>query len=202
VIRVYAFVSDLRAAPEDVRIVDAAGVRAAVGDDARGGDALAHGRIVEQLREQAEAVLPVRFGQTFHDEAAFAAAVQPHAASVRRRLDAVRGCVELAVRVAGSVDEEPRAGGGRAYLEARLAPYRLRSELERELHEPLARRARATHVTPFAAPPLLLDAAYLVAAGEIQAFADDVAERASRWPALAVSCTGPWAPYSFSEEQS
>jgi hypothetical protein len=206
-IRLYAFVSGLRSLPDGLHVVSAPGLDGVVGEasDAEGHmlSALAHGRIVEALREQADAVLPVRLGEDFLDEDALAAAVAPRAHVLRARLEAVRGCVEVAVRVVGDIasfEVEPQ--DGTSYMRMRLGPLRLRSALEETLHDPLERRAREARVAPFGAAPLLLDASYLVSAGAVAEFAAEAVELASGWPQLSVTCTGPWAPYSFAEART
>jgi hypothetical protein len=87
-------------------------------------------------------------------------------------------------------------------MRMRLGPLRLRNALEESLHAPLERRAKAARVAPFANAPLMLEASYLVSAGAVDDFAGEAVELASAWPRLSVTCTGPWAPYSFAEEEA
>src|SRR4051794_25111007 len=206
-IRLYAFVDGLRVLPDGLRITRIQGLDAVVGD-ARGSDdqvqaALAHGRVVESLREQADAVLPVRLGENFVDETVLADAVAPRVHRLRERLEAVRGCVEVGLRVVGDVSSsagEPLDGV--SYMRMRLEPLRLRNALEKSLHAPLERRARAAHVAPFGSAPLMLEASYLVPAGAVGDFAGEAVDLAAEWPRLSVTCTGPWAPYSFAEVEA
>jgi len=207
VIRLYAFVDGLRVLPSGLRLMRIHGVDAVAGEarncDDRLQAAVVHGRVVESLREQADALLPVRLGEDFVDEAALAIAVAPRAHGLRARLDDVRGCVEVGVRVVGDVSspgEEPRDGA--SYMRMRLEPWRLRNALEESLHAPLERRARATRVAPFGAAPVMLEASYLVSAGAVEDFAGEAVELGSAWPRLSVTCTGPWAPYSFAEGEA
>jgi len=203
-IRLYAFVDGLRLLPHGLRSsrmhgLDAV-VGAAPGSDDRVQAALVHGRVVESLREQADAVLPVRLGEDFVDDAALEAAVAPRAHALQERLEEVRGCVEVGLRVVGDVlpaGEEPCDGA--SYMRMRLAPLRLRSALEESLHAPLERRAKAARVAPFGSAPLMLEASYLVSEGAVDDFAGEAVDLASAWPRLSVTCTGPWAPYSFAE---
>jgi len=204
VIRLYAFVDGLRRLPDGLRVIRVEGLDAVVGEALNCDDqvqaALVHGRIIESLREHAEAVLPVRLGEDFADEAAVTAAVAPRADGLSGRLEDVRGCVEIGVRVVGEVSssgDEPRDGAG--YMRKRLEPFRLRNALEASLHAPLERRAKAARVAPFGAAALILEASYLVSAGSVEDFADEAVELAAAWPRLSVTCTGPWAPYSFAE---
>jgi hypothetical protein len=205
-IRLYAFVDGLRIPPEELRVTRAHGLDAVVGEPRSSDDpvqaALFHGGVVESLREQADAVLPVRLGEDFVDEAMLIDAVAPRAHELRARLEDVRGCVEVGVRVVGDVlsEEEPRDGA--SYMRMHLEPLRLRNALEASLHAPLERRAKAARVAPFGAAPLMLEASYLVSAGSVDDFAGEAVELASAWPRLSVTCTGPWAPYSFAEGEA
>jgi hypothetical protein len=207
VIRLYAFASGLRELPRGLHAEHVHGLDAVVGHAGGGDDqvqaALAHGRIIEALREQASALLPVRLGEDFSDETALAAAVEPRARALRARLEEIRGCVEVAVRVVGDVSPRAtEARDGASYMRAQLVPLRMRSALEQTLHGPLERRAKETRVTPFAAPPLMLESSYLVSEGAVEEFARTAVELASAWPGLSVTCTGPWAPYSFTEAEA
>jgi hypothetical protein len=87
-------------------------------------------------------------------------------------------------------------------MRLRLEPLRLRDALEESLHAPLERRAKAARIAPFRTAPVLLEASYLVSAGAVDAFAGEAVELASAWPRLSVTCTGPWAPYSFAEGEA
>src|SRR4051794_37773103 len=132
-IRLYAFVDCLRVLPVGLRITRIHGLDAVVGD-ARGSDdqvqgAVAHGRVVESLREQADAVLPVRLGENFVDETALADAVAPRVDGLRERLEAVRGCVEVGLRVVADVSSSGEPLDGADYMRMRLEPLRLRNAL-------------------------------------------------------------------------
>jgi hypothetical protein len=155
--------------------------------------AIAHGAVVEALREHAEAVLPVRLAGPFADAAAFHAAVQPQLPALRERLMRLRGCVELGVRIATPDPEESRDGA--TYLRRRAAVSAARATLAEELHtavRPYALERRVDDSTTF-------QGAYLVRRGDVEAFARQVDRLGGRHPEAAVICTGPWAPYSFAE---
>jgi hypothetical protein len=207
VIRLYALADGLRVLPDGLRVIRVEGLDAVVGEALNCEDqvqaAVVHGRIVESLRERADAVLPVRLGEDFADDAALTVAVAPRADGLSKRLEDVRGCVEIAVRVVGDLSssgDEPRDGA--SYMRMRLEPFRLRNALEESLHAPLERRAKAARVAPFGGAPLILEASYLVSAGSVDDFAGEALELASAWPRLSVTCTGPWAPYSFAEGEA
>jgi hypothetical protein len=142
-------------------------------------------------------LLPVRYGTRVQDEAAAAAAVAGRGAALMAQLDHVRGAVELSVRVR-AVEASPPATGaesGVEYLRARTAASRIGEGVHAAL-EPLARDCR---VLGGAEP---LRAAYLVEHDDVDAFVARVRELQGEHPELAILCTGPWPPYSFSEAAS
>ena len=158
---------------------------------------LAHGLVVEALRDVADAVLPVRFGARFVDREELTTTVGDRVADLRERLAAVRGCVEFGVRMVAG-DAEPRerhAADGTTYMRERLASVAQADAVAAELHAPLARCARESVVTPGAGHT----AAYLVGDDECAAFERAVAGFVAAHPDVTVLCTGPWAPYSFTE---
>ncbi|HZR95552.1 MAG TPA: GvpL/GvpF family gas vesicle protein [Gaiellaceae bacterium] len=203
-IHLYAFVAGLDAKPEPpLDVVDVGGLAAVVGPVGTSPpEPLRHGLVVEELRASAEAILPARYGEDFLDLDALRRAVEPVAGVLRSRLERLGGLVEVGVRVVARDDEQPdgRPRDGRAYLESRYAPYARRKALERNLHAHLLERARDARLATPREDAVLLDASYLVPTGDVESFARDVAASAAAWPELATVCTGPWAPYSFSEE--
>lgn len=161
-------------------------------------DVIAHGLVVEALREVADAVLPVRFAERFADRAALADAVTARLDTLRERLARVRGCVEFGVRMAAEPEpakQQPAAHDGSAYMRERLASLARTNAVAAELHRPLTRCARETVVSPGADHA----AAYLVPKEEQAAFERALAGFMSAHPDASVLCTGPWAPYSFAE---
>jgi hypothetical protein len=148
-------------------------------------DPLRHGLVVERLLDEADAVLPVRFGERFETEDELAAAIVPRLEAFERQLDHVAGCVEVGVRIIPR--SEPAAGDdGAAYMRARLRE-QLAAE---EVHHALAEKARDSVQTH-------RDAGYLVARSDVGAFSVAVEHLLQSHPALDLLCTGPWAPYSF-----
>ena len=159
-------------------------------------DVVAHGLVVEALRDVSDAVLPVRFGERFADEAALAEAVTRRLDTLRAGLARVRGCVEFGVRMVAArdtEDEQPAADDGSTYMRARLASLARANAVAAELHRPLTKCARATVMTHGADHA----AAYLVRSDEQPAFERALAGFMSAHPTATVLCTGPWAPYSF-----
>src|SRR5688500_2308980 len=67
-----------------------------------------HEAVVEAVMRRCEAVLPVRFGMTFGDEAGLDEVVARHASVLATGLERVRGCVEMGVRVSRRRRKRPR----------------------------------------------------------------------------------------------
>lgn len=175
-----------------------------------------HERVVEWLMRD-RAVLPARFGTTFHDEAKLRAALGPPERELSAGLRRLEGCVELGVRVlwepapltvpipaSAPASGEPPPESGRAYMMARLTEERRRrDELERAerlvdgLHTPLAQLAADSTRRVLTTPQTLLVAAYLVRREQTESFRRRVEEIGVAHPALRVVCTGPWPPYHF-----
>jgi hypothetical protein len=182
---------------EACRVADVVAVTSAVDAASSAHDAvLAHGLVVEALREVADAVLPVRFGERFDGRDELAGAVGDRVAPLREALACVRGCAEFGVRM---VFERPSGvqsvAGGSAYLRARLASAADAEAVAGELHEPLARCARASVASGGAD----YAAAYLVEDGRRGGFEQALASFVATHPDVTIVCTGPWAPYSFAE---
>lgn len=155
-----------------------------------------HDQVVEAAMA-AGPVLPARFGTTFPDAPALSKALERHERRLHRQLDRVRGCVELAVRVSLPQSPSDVSRNGRQYVEAKLARRReLDAVIERTLI-PLSDHAVSSQRSAEGADSATLTASYLVRAAEVERFADQVRQLADRHSELALSCTGPWPPYSF-----
>jgi hypothetical protein len=183
VIHLYAFVRGVSRVEAGLELRPHGSVAAVTGQDEV--DPLRHGLVVERLLDEAEAVLPVRFGERFATEDELAAAIVPRLEALERQLDHVAGCVEVGVRIVPR--SEPADGeDGAAYMRARLRE-QLAAE---EVHRALAEKARDSVQTN-------RDAGYLVARADVGAFSVAVEHLLESHPSLDVLCTGPWAPYSF-----
>jgi hypothetical protein len=190
----------------EMRVVASGDLAAVCGPVATGevtADALwEHEQIVEALMDDRD-VLPVRYGTCLPDDAAAAQALQDNHVEFAASLAAVRGAVELAVRVFPAKDAPPapmpsvESMSGTEYLRARARGAAEESDASRIVHEPLARAARAVNVARANRAGELLRAAYLVDRNATEAFAADVNEIQTDNPQLRISCTGPWPPYSF-----
>jgi hypothetical protein len=171
------------------------------GDFAPEPDALwRHDQVVEAAMSRG-AVLPARFGTTFTDTSALATALERGQAALRRQLERVRGCVELAVRVSLPPLAPHAPADGRNYLHVKLARQHERQAVAERTLVPLAAHAVRSHRPTNPAETSTLTASYLVRAGEVDRFAERVRILARRHSELSLSCTGPWPPYSFVGEE-
>jgi hypothetical protein len=144
-------------------------------------------------------VLPAQFSRPFAGDEDLVSAVAAKAPELGRRLQRVRGCVELGLRVVAPAPRaEPAVGSGAEYMRARLDEEHRRSRLIAELDEPLARLSQETAGGAVAGN--VFERAYLVRAEDVSAFLDTVRELQAAHPELSVACTGPWPPYSFGAE--
>jgi hypothetical protein len=163
--------------PDRLRALSAGGLAAVVGPAQEDGEITAealwrHEEAVEELMADRD-LLPVRYGTRFeHDEDA-AQAVAARRASLAAALDRVCGAVELSVR----------AVGGQA----------------QEIDGALRALSREAVERPPQAPEVLR-AAYLVDRDAVNAFAARVGQLQDEQPGAQILCTGPWPPYSFSEQ--
>lgn len=160
---------------------------------------LRHAEVVEALMSRSRAVLPAQFSRPFAGDDELVAAVTAKAPDLEQRLQRVRGCVELGLRVvAPGPASGPEAESGADYLRARLDEERRRSQLVAELDEPLARLSQET--AGGAKGGNVFERAYLVRDEDVAAFLDTVRELQAAHPELSLACTGPWPPYSFGAE--
>lgn len=174
-------------------------------------DLWTHESVVEEAMKDA-AVLPARIGGSFADEEALLASLRDRRADFERALDRVRGAVELAVTAVLDLDplsarvaEEPiaaagtvtTAGPGTAYMLDRLGRKRRAERVAELIDEPLAplARARTSRLSTDAQPRLT--AAYLVDRERVAIFRTLVERLEEELNVAAVTCTGPWPPYSF-----
>jgi hypothetical protein len=142
-------------------------------------------------------VLPARFGTTFADPSALSDVLERDQRQLRRALDRVRGCVELAVRVSAPASPTDDRPGGREYVETKLARRRELGALTERTLVPLSAHAVSFRHSGPSGDSSTLTASYLVRTGEVDRFAEQVRQLADRHDELSVSCTGPWPPYSF-----
>jgi len=208
-----------------VSTLDAAGYGPEVWRD-RGQDpgwlaqvATEHHAVLQAVIEETD-VLPLRLPGVYVDREAVERALSADADALRSSLDAVRGRVEVAVKVfLRDADPPPGSGesdaprSGRDYLARKAAEKSGREEARErrrqavvDLHQELTAAATQSVVSPAQdaslsgrPEPMLLNAAHLVARDDLDEFArlgGRLAERAGA-QGLSVELSGPWPPYSF-----
>lgn len=178
-----------------------------------------HERVLGRLMQD-HAVLPLRFGTICRDADALREQLPDSVDEYRNNLERVRGRVEMALRIVDRVPHRPAAeavacrldtanghepaGRGASYLRARVR--RLHSEMSREdsakrLEQLLRRRLDAVLKDVVCAPPAEASAGYLVSClverERVPAFAEALDRFRGEHSQFNVTCTGPWAPYSF-----
>lgn len=174
----------------------------------------------ENMRAYAETVeramdgvtlLPARFGTVLGDDAAARTALDAGRERLQRRLDRVRGAVEIGIRIerraadrttrqqVQPASDEP--GSGIAYMRERLEADRDARRLADEL-APLRAIARESRIrlAPSSSSPL--SASFLIDRETVDAFTAHARRLASRLERTDLVITGPWPPYSFAEEVS
>jgi Gas vesicle synthesis protein GvpL/GvpF len=182
---------------EDGLVLLADGELAIVAGPAQGtttrDDALAHGRIVEQVASAAD-VLPIRYGTTAADADEALALLHEHGSAWAARLQKVEGCAEVAIRAAPPAANRERAESGSEHLARLVSRSRLLNAAEGELGELLTGRCR---VVRRLAGHEELKLSCLVERSTVDAVRSVLEEWAATRDDLDVSVTGPWAPYSF-----
>jgi Gas vesicle synthesis protein GvpL/GvpF len=163
-----------------------------------------HERAVEKLMDTCD-VLPARYGSELDDRDAVAGLLRNRGDELAAALRRVGGAVELAVRaglVSAPRNIEPADPSderrGTAYMAANLARDRSARALARRLHGALEPLSRAGRMRPTLKPILGCTGAYLVPRNGVEAFRERVEQLAELGDA-AITCTGPWPPYSFAE---
>jgi len=158
---------------------------------------LAHARVVDELSEVNEAVLPARFGGWYADEAALSGAVAARSAELLEALEHVRGCVEIGLRVVPGWHDGDAPASGSDYMRKRLSAVRDLERLAEDVHAAFSPLARDSTSQLLSSPQPGVSSTYLLGGADVEEFRRRVAEFASGRPELTVLCTGPWAAYSF-----
>lgn len=156
-------------------------------------DALAHGRIVEQVASAVD-VLPIRYGATATDTDEARALLREHRSAWAARLQKVEGCAEIAVRAAPPATDAERAESGAQHMARLVSRTRLLDSAESELGDLLTGRCR---VVRRLAGHEELRLSCLVERANVEPVVSLLEEWAATRKDMSVSVTGPWAPYSF-----
>jgi hypothetical protein len=166
----------------------------------RADDLWRHDELIESLMAE-RAVLPLRYGTVLDDARALERILAERSGEFAKLLDRVRGRVELAVRVMGADDGDgSETPDGESYMRE-LARRRTRGARAAALLAPLESVADAS-VARDAAGEAWTRRAYLVQRGRLEEFRHELDRLTGERPELEVTCTGPWAPYSFVSEEA
>jgi hypothetical protein len=161
----------------------------------------AHEHAVEAVMNS-QAILPARFGTTFPSVEALREEIGRRTLELRRCLAEVDGCVELAVRINPLTSTGGQAAHGRQYLLDKLSAQRLREALAESALACLREFAVDSRLATSQSGEDTVSISYLVRASGVERFSRAVGRLQRRWPEFALSCTGPWAPYSFVGDQT
>jgi len=178
---------------------------------------LAHERVVGRVLTQVTP-LPFRFG-TRTSEARLRGYVKTNGAALRAQLARVRGCVEMSVKALGQRATDKRAeteaaaahitetGVGTAFLEAKrralVGDETTQAQAEEVAHwltSQLADVVRAEQMSVRPSSALLIAAAHLVERVRLAEYRAQVRRVCAERGALHFLTSGPWPPYSFSQE--
>ncbi|HEV3470482.1 MAG TPA: GvpL/GvpF family gas vesicle protein [Pyrinomonadaceae bacterium] len=180
--------------------------------------ALAHNRVNAVVLARTTP-LPFRFG-TLADGERLASYLESREAALRAALAAVRGCVEMSVKLmwdaavarrgagaaaGGEQGGAPApAGGGTAFLLAKRRELLGDEDLRRRADELAAwlelrtsDLARASDVRVRPSASLVVRAAHLVARARVGEYRDRLRALRAERPDLRFLTSGPWPPYSF-----
>jgi hypothetical protein len=176
--------------------------RAGASSEALRRDALAHGVVVEALRPNAAAVIPVRFGELLPDDAALNESLRGRLGSLRRAFERVRDCIEVGVRM---YDCEPlpneQLASGRDYMRRRAETESRRREAVDVLHRQLGLLARDARIRGGTVGEReRFTGSYLIRCDLVDEVRTAIETFATGRDDLTVVCTGPWAPFSFVED--
>lgn len=178
-----------------------------------------HERVLRAIMER-HAVLPMRFGTIVSAPDRILSILARRRRQLVEDLRRVGGKVEIALRVSydasgtRSVEPERRRNGapGTAYLQAKMdrlhrtaamrrrvcaASQSIRDRLDRLPVDSVWDFEAGTPVPADGPGVSPVKASYLVTRDGLADFVDTVAEIAEQHSDLRITCTGPWAPYSF-----
>ncbi|MCG8504183.1 MAG: GvpL/GvpF family gas vesicle protein [Sphingomonadales bacterium] len=160
-----------------------------------------HERVLGALTER-HAVLPMRFGTACEAGELFAL-LEMRRSAIYDGLGRVAGRVEVAVRISDKAPASPPKpdrcsgeGAGTAYLMARLEDRGQSAAVER-IRIRLSRLSEESIWDDGAGTTRGIKGSCLIGRKSVAEFAEAVGGLARANPDVAVSCTGPWTPYSF-----
>jgi hypothetical protein len=208
-------------AGEQLRAIAFDGVAAIVGDVRRRPAASTrnlrqYAAVVESIAARVPSILPVRFGTTFDDVGELTLVLRSRGASFRERLRAVRGRVQMTIRLVSESKsgDAPRASRSRAAGRARVRLAHKSTQGTQYLRQRLALLCTA-HEIPELAPirPAIrrfvkderadrrsgvASVHHLIPRAMAERYRAAV-ERAAGERGVRLAVSGPWAPYAFGD---
>jgi len=173
-----------------------------------------HERVLRALMEQC-AVLPMRFGTIVDDPNRLLSRLADQSEKLLKDLQRLDGKVEMALRILDNCSEtravlppeparDPNGGPGASYLRARMqnlygteAVRHSVGAVKRTIRDRLDPLSAEAVWDLDVAPVLPIKASYLVSRDGVTDFVETVDAIAHGNPDILITCTGPWAPYSF-----
>lgn len=173
-------------------------------------DAVQRHHAVVEAAMRAVTPVPLRFGQWLDSEAAVRERAAARAADWSGLLDELSGTAEYGVHVVdprlpeAARDVRPRAGSGRAYLEALAAGgterarrteegTRVAGQVENEVRGHVVR----TRIDPLQSAHGLVSITFLVRHTDVDEYSAGLARAVETHSELRFLTSGPWPPYSF-----
>ena len=163
-------------------------------------DGLWRQEVVLEALMRDRTVLPLRYGTVLQNSDGVRDMIINRREEWLDALRHVRGSVEMAVRAsvqAPPAGVKPDGESGTDYLKRRGQERAGERALTKVIHGRLAAISIASDVQVNAVAAPQLTASYLVPRPDVDGFKLAVRRLAEEDPELAISCTGPWPPYSF-----
>ena len=209
----YALLGDRPSAvPDGIRILACGQLYAAVADvdnepAVEEATLRGHERIVRQLADHVDSILPVRFGSVMPDEESLYRLVQRREMEWRPALALVAGREQMTLRLFAEasskaeelIEENDGMGPGSRYLAKKLRErgrHEVTEALEK-LRPLLALLVKAERIQYQDKPPLLASVYHLIERGESARYIEAVEGVESAGSAVRVAVSGPWPPYAF-----
>jgi len=170
---------------------------------------LAHDAVVRSVLNESTP-LPFRFG-TVQTEPQLRSYITTHKKALEAKLDAVRGCVEMSVKIISNntdldtTAEPAEQGPGVTFLKEKqrelLGSERRVQEAKQVaawLEEQVGSFARQEEISLCPTEKLIVAAAHLIVREQVTKYRDRLASARNLRPELHFLVSGPWPPYTFS----
>ena len=158
--------------------------------------------LMRQLHNRAAALLPMRFGMTVREAAAIEPALKNR--HISRKLQDVRGCEQMTLRITGAEPAQPFGGAepseaalsGTAYLMERAKRHRPSPEMA-DVASGAAAIVRGVHVEAVNQHGVHGSVYHLIERGHAEEYRRMIEEAAATLPGVHVIITGPSPAYAF-----